>query len=178
MFLSNQFNKRNYNCTLIAKLAGDDNSLLNSSLQAEEAGIDIITILPLLRSTGFYTGLIYHDASLKIGEPLLGNTHGTIYGAGFGAITRQYLINLKKKIKIPIIASGGCLCGFNSSIIEKTDGLIQTMFAGAIATEVVTPFYPFDQEKLLEIDKILIEYQKYINNNSVKFQQLINNAKL
>ena len=68
--------------------------------------------------------------------------------------------------------------GFNSSIIEKADGLIQTMFAGAIATEVVTPFYPFDQEKLLEIDKVMIEYQKFINNNSVKFQQIINNAKV
>ena len=177
-YMKNEFYKRNYNCTLIAKLAGDVNSLLNSSIQAEEAGIDFITILPLLRSTGFYTGLINSDTSLEIGDPLLGNKHGTIYGGGFGPITRQYLINLKRKIKTPIIASGGCLGGFNSSIIEKADGLIQTMFAGAIATEVVTPFYPFDQEKLLEIDKVMIEYQKFINNNSVKFQQIINNAKV
>ena len=176
--MKNEFNKRNYTCTLIAKLAGDDTALLNSSMQAEAAGIDIITILPLLRSTGFYTGLINHNYSLQIGDPLLGNIHGTIYGGGFGPITRQYLINLKQKIKIPIIASGGCLGGFKSSIVEKTDGLLQTLFAGAVATEVVAPFYPFNEERLQEIDMVLNEYQKYINKNQVKFQEVINNAKL
>ena len=97
---------------------------------------------------------------------MLGNTHGTIYGAGFGPITRQYLINLKKNISTPIIASGGCMGGFNSSIIEKVDGLVQTLFYGAIATEVVTPFYPFNQEKLLEIDQVLLQYKNYINTHS------------
>ncbi len=167
--IKNEFSKKNYSCTLIAKLAGDDNALLNSAKQAEDSEIDAITILPLLRATSFYTGLIKQHQPMAIGDPLLGNIHGTIYGSGFGPITRQYLLNLKAYIKTPIIASGGCLGGFNSTIIEKTDGLVQTMFAGAIATEVVTPFYPFNQEKLQEIDEILNQYNQFVTNNSTLF---------
>jgi len=82
---------------------------------------------------------------------------------------------LRKNISVPIIASGGCLGGMNSSILEKTDGFIQTMLTGAIAIEIVTPFYPFTQEKILEIDHVVNNYSHILTKNkeyNVKLQNL------
>lgn len=175
-YIKNEFAKKNIkNNILIAKLAGSDMALLNSSKQAQEAEIDAITILPILYATGFYTGLIKQSQSLPMGMPLLGNIQGTIYGGGLGPITRQLVINLKKNISVSIIASGGCLGGMNSLILEKTDGFIQTMLTGAIATEIVTPFYPFTQEKILEIDCVVNNYSRILSKNkgyNVKLQNL------
>lgn len=161
--LKNEFEKRNYkNYFLIAKLAGNDSSLFKVAKEAETAGIDAITILPLLRAVAFYTGLIETEkSSYKSGEYLLGNKDGTVYGEGLGPLTRYLVMELRKHIHIPIIASGGCLGGYYSSIFEKADGLIQTIMAGAHAVTVVSPFYPFNQEKLLEIDLVLDEYHNY-----------------
>lgn len=75
-------------------------------------------------------------------------------------------MNLAKIIKIPLIASGGCLCGINNSILEKSDGLIQTMLSGAKLVAAVSAFYPFNREKLLEIDNILQLYEEFIAKNS------------
>lgn len=75
-------------------------------------------------------------------------------------------MNLAKIIKIPLIASGGCLCGINNSILEKSDGLIQTMLSGAKLVAAVSAFYPFNREKLLEIDNILQRYEEFMAKNS------------
>ncbi len=154
------FARKGYNLyTLIAKLAGSEETISQSALAAVEAGIDAITILPLLRATAFYTGLTSANINhKKIGTPLLGNIHGTTYGSGLGPITRQLTINLSKIIKVPIIASGGCLCGMNNTIIEKTDGLIQTLLSGAQFTAAVSSFFPFTPDKLEEIDLIIDYY--------------------
>lgn len=167
--IKNEFEKRNLtNYFLIAKLAGNDASLVNIAKQAQLAGADAITVLPLLRATGFYTGLIKNQLEQQIQEPLLGNIHGTVYGEGLGPLTRQLVVDLKEIIDIPIIASGGCLGGVNSSILEKTDGLIQTMMAGANAIEVVSSFYPFSIDKLMEVDVILDKYKNYINTHDIQ----------
>lgn len=106
-FIKNEFEKRNYiDAFIIAKIAGNDKSLIQLALQAQNAGADAITILLLLRATSYYTGLVSQQ-SIKIGTPLLGNIHGTVYGAGLGPLTRQLIINLRENIHIPLIASGG-----------------------------------------------------------------------
>lgn len=151
---------------IIAKLAGNIEELSITAKQAEAAGADIITILPVLRATGFYTGLIdYPQANLAIGDYLLGNTHGTTYGSALGPITRYLVMKLKTEINLPIIASGGCLCGINNSITEKTDGLIQTIMSGASAVAAVSPFYPFSSKKLQEINMIIESYKNYLKLN-------------
>lgn len=55
----------------------------------------------------------------------------------------------------------------------KTDGLIQTLMAGANAVAAVTPFYPFNINNLREIDLIILQYKKYLEKYGLETDKLI-----
>ncbi len=121
------------NIPVIVKLTGWKCDLTKTAQAAQDAGADAIVVSNLFPGTGFYTGLVKQDYSYKIGEPLVGRGYGAYTGKAFLSGVLLMIQQLRKEIKIPIIATGGCC--------TDLDSMIQTFMSGADAIETVTPLY-------------------------------------
>lgn len=173
-YLRNEYEKKGIKgYSIIAKLAGSDQNILDLAKHAQRGGAGAITVLPLLRAIGFHSG-VFAAKEVAIGTPLLGNKIGSIHGAGLGPVTMNLLAQLRAGVDIPLIASGGCIGGCYSTIEEQLDGLIQAIMVGAVAVEAVTPFYPLTTDKLAKIESLYGAYQEFLNEHNLTAIELRN----
>ena len=139
---------------IIAKLTGWNCNLRQTAKAAEEAGAEAIVVSNLFPGMGFYTGLVEQEGAYKIGEPLLGRGYGAYTGKAFLSGVLLMIQRLRKEIKIPIIATGGCC--------NDLDSIVQTFMSGAVAIETVTPLY---QGK--DPSKLYREYLEWREKNDI-----------
>ena len=118
---------------IIAKLTGWNCDIRQTARAAENAGADAVTVSNLFPGTGYYTGLVPQNASYRVGDPLLGNVTGGYTSPGFLAGVLHLMALVREACRLPIIATGGCC--------DSVDALAQSMLAGAVAVETVTPLY-------------------------------------
>ncbi|MFA5125189.1 MAG: tRNA-dihydrouridine synthase [Patescibacteria group bacterium] len=138
---------------LIPKLSGWNCDLTAVALAAEQGGADAVVISNIFPGTGFFTGInkINNNHHYQIGQHLVGNEKGGFTGKALHSAVLLMVEDVKRQIKIPIIATGGCA--------TDSDSIIQTFFAGASAIETVTPFY-FESDHYKSFDKKISGYLK------------------
>ncbi len=127
---------------LIVKLSPSAGSIIDLSLQSEKNNIDAVTI-----ANTYKAALIdIEKKEIKI--------KGGLSGPAIFPITLNLVCEARKKIKIPIIASGG---------IFNPDTAIQYLLAGASAVQIGT--YNFI-DPLISI-KIIKGIEKYLKENKI-----------
>lgn len=158
------------NSLVIPKLTGWNCNLSEVAKSAEMAGADAITVSNLFPGTGYYTGLTdpgngawkYHG----IGDHLVAHGKGGYSGKSMHAAVLLMIESLRKHVRIPIIASGGCA--------SDLDSLVQTFMAGATAVQSVTPFYFRDlneMETLIKVKDLVTGLENYLEQHDLERPQ-------
>ena len=127
---------------VFVKIIPDTDFFIDVSLNAEEAGADGIVC------ANTYRGLVVNIHSRR---PVLGGITGGISGQAIKPLTMFRVFSLSKKLKIPIIASGGIckwedaieyiLCG--ASLLEIGSAIFKNPFIINEITENINKFLDF-----------------------------------
>ena len=154
-------------CLVIPKLTGWNCNPVEVALSAERAGADAVTLSNLFPGTGYYTGIGEARTGVSdtpgIGDYLIAHGKGGYSGKAMHSAVLLMIENLRKYIRIPVIATGGCA--------TDLDSLVQTFMAGAIAVESVTPFYfrtPDEIDILLKINKLIEQLKEFFEDHNMK----------
>ena len=171
MVIKKQLSSNGYrDIVVIPKLTGWNCDLEKVSIAAERGGADALLISNIFPGTGFYTGLkkISNQYEYKIGEYLIGNKKGGYTGQALHSAVLLMINSVRRLVKIPIIATGGCA--------TDLDSVVQTFFAGANAIEAVTPFYFEKTKKGQTNPKNVMNYNRELKRYMTKhnFQTIEN----
>lgn len=151
---------------VIVKLTGWNSDIAKISKNAESSGADAITVSNIFPGMGYYTGLTEHKNgySYEIGEPLLGNFKGGYTGEAMLPATLLIVNTVANAVKLPIIATGGCMA--------SNDAMLQAFLAGASVIASATFYYDNDCEKCRDFSKELIErksiLEKYVKEKIIR----------
>lgn len=154
-------------CLVIPKLTGWNCNPAEVAVSAELAGANAITISNLFPGTGYFTGIGETTAgtfdTLEIGDYLVGHGKGGYSGKAMHSAVLLMIENLRKYIRIPVIATGGCAADL--------DSLVQTFMAGAIAVESVTPFYfrtLNEMDALLQANELMEQFKGFLKDHDME----------
>lgn len=132
---------------VFVKIIPDTDYFIDVSIAAEEAGADGIVC------ANTYRGLI---VDIHTRKPVLGGITGGVSGPAIKPLTMFRVWSLSKKLKIPIIASGG---------VTKWEDVIEYVLCGASLIEIGSAIFrnPFLIDEMIQkINNFLDFYQ--INN--------------
>lgn len=137
---------------IFVKIIPDTDFFIDVSLAAEEAGADGIVC------ANTYRGLVVDIHSRK---PVLGGITGGVSGPGIKPLTMFRVWSLYKKLKIPIIASGG---------IGKWEDVIEYILCGASLIEIGSAIFrnPFIIDGLIENINKYLDFYKISNIIEIK----------
>jgi dihydroorotate dehydrogenase (NAD+) catalytic subunit len=92
--------KKHVSVPVIAKITPNITDITKIAVAAEEAGADALSVINTLKGMAF---------DIRTQKPILANTFGGLSGPAIKPVAVRMVYEVRQKVKIPIVASGGIL---------------------------------------------------------------------
>lgn len=142
---------------IVAKLSPNVTSIADIAAAAQDAGADAVSLVNTFMAMA---------VDIKKRKSVLGNVTGGLSGPAIKPIALKMVYDVKKRVKIPIIAMGG---------IMTAEDALEFLITGATMVAVGTANFIDPQAPL----KVLEGIKKYMNENKIlNVRELIGSLKI